>query len=251
MKIQIFSDLHLEFLEELPTLKLPPVDLVILAGDIHIGVQGIRWAKQTFGDVPAVVYVMGNHEFYGGDLIETIAQARVEAAGSNVHLLENDCLELTDVTILGCTLWTDFRLLREDHQNFCKRRARTFMTDYSAINLSWRKADPDDTQRVSEASRQWLSQQIQKAKKPTIVVTHHGPIIQTLNPDYDLDEITANFNNNYTDLLLSPVKLWVWGHTHHCADFVHKGIRFISNQKGYPRETLKGFSWGTVFDVSL
>ncbi len=251
MKIRIFSDLHLEFLDELPILDLTPVDLVILAGDIHVGVQGIRWAKETFWDVPAVVYVMGNHEYYGGDLNETLSQARAEAAGSNVHLLENDRLDLPNVTILGCTLWTDFRLLREDHQNFCKRRARTFMSDYSVINLNWRRADPDDTQRLSEASHQWLSQQVQIATKPTIVVTHHGPILQTLNPDYDLDEISANFNNNYTDLLLPPIKLWIWGHTHHCADFVHRGIRFVSHQKGYRHETLKGFNWGNVFDVSL
>ena len=44
MKIRIMSDLHLEFGERPPTLNWEPVDLVILAGDIDLGVMGIRWS---------------------------------------------------------------------------------------------------------------------------------------------------------------------------------------------------------------
>lgn len=250
MKIRIYSDLHLELMDSLPVLDLPPVDLVILAGDIHKGTQGISWAKKTFKDQP-VVYVMGNHEYYDGDLIATLAEARSEAAESNVHLLEQDALELPHVTILGCTLWTDFKLLLSEHQKICMANARHFMADYTVITCRGRTLDPEDTMNISKMSYSWLDRKISGSIKPIIVVTHHGQSMATKNPRYELDDITASFNSNYDALLRSPVKLWVTGHTHHCIDSAHHGVRLISHQKGYPHENIKGFDWETVFDVSI
>ena len=42
-------------------------DAVILAGDIHRTTQGLRWARERWPDLP-MVYVPGNHEFYGSHL---------------------------------------------------------------------------------------------------------------------------------------------------------------------------------------
>jgi hypothetical protein len=47
MKIQVVSDLHLEF----APLTLPNVgaDVVVLAGDIDIGTKGVRFAAEALG----------------------------------------------------------------------------------------------------------------------------------------------------------------------------------------------------------
>jgi predicted phosphodiesterase len=62
LRIHLLSDLHLEF----ATMRYqsPECDVVVLAGDIATGVAGVMWAAETFKGVP-VVYVAGNHEFYG------------------------------------------------------------------------------------------------------------------------------------------------------------------------------------------
>ena len=54
MRLHILSDLHLEFV----TIKVPEtdVDVVVLAGDIHLGCEGRKWARSHFQDKP-VVYV--------------------------------------------------------------------------------------------------------------------------------------------------------------------------------------------------
>lgn len=244
------SDLHLEFGELPPTFNWEPVDLVILAGDIDLGVRGIRWAKEIFKGQP-VVYVMGNHEFYDGDLELTLAEAREESAGSNVHLLECDVLDLPKVRILGCTLWSDFRLLGAEREEDCKVTASKWIRDYRAIAFNGKAATPEDTQRLSNASYQWLDQKLNDAQKPTIVVTHHCPSLVMRNPYFNTDQITAVFNSAYDNLLRAPVKAWVTGHTHHNHDFMHSGIRLISHQKGYPREYLDGFNWHQVFDVEV
>lgn len=59
MRIHPLSDLHNEFAPFTPEVR--DADVVILAGDIDLGTQGIEWARQAF-DCP-VLYVPGNHEF--------------------------------------------------------------------------------------------------------------------------------------------------------------------------------------------
>ena len=61
MKIQVLSDLHIEF--EAFNVNTDNADLVVLAGDIHVDNRGVLWALENIKDKP-VLYVLGNHEFY-------------------------------------------------------------------------------------------------------------------------------------------------------------------------------------------
>ena len=51
MKIQVISDLHREF--GFMDISFDRADLVILAGDIHLGTKGIEWIKATITNIPA------------------------------------------------------------------------------------------------------------------------------------------------------------------------------------------------------
>ena len=86
-KILVYSDLHLEFSDFAPSSA--EFDVVVLAGDIGVGTQGVEWAIRNFEDKP-VVYICGNHEFYGLNLHGVMRKSRELAAGSNVHFLENE-----------------------------------------------------------------------------------------------------------------------------------------------------------------
>ncbi len=93
MRLHILSDLHLEFEPFTP----PAVesDAVILAGDVSTGRNGVKWALKAFADRP-VIYVLGNHEFYGQKLQKLVADLKGMARGTNVHLLENEsCTNLS------------------------------------------------------------------------------------------------------------------------------------------------------------
>jgi len=61
MKLHILSDLHIEFA---PFKMLATnADVVILAGDIHLGEKGFKWAYDNIKDKD-VIYVLGKHELY-------------------------------------------------------------------------------------------------------------------------------------------------------------------------------------------
>lgn len=65
MKLLVLSDLHVEFAPFVPDRSaMSAADVVVLAADIHTGVQVMAWARQSFADKP-IIYVAGNHEFYG------------------------------------------------------------------------------------------------------------------------------------------------------------------------------------------
>lgn len=79
MRIRVLSDLHLEHHDPPPGLDADPgapaADVVVLAGDIGAGPQGLRWARRTFPTAP-VLLVPGNHEAYDLHLHPTIAALR-------------------------------------------------------------------------------------------------------------------------------------------------------------------------------
>ena len=107
MRIRILSDLHREFGKvDLPNIA---ADVVVLAGDIDRSTRGVTWARQRFPETP-VLYVAGNHEHYDERIGRLTEKLREAAAGSNVHILENETFELNGYRFFGATLWTDFNL---------------------------------------------------------------------------------------------------------------------------------------------
>jgi predicted phosphodiesterase len=94
MRLHVLSDLHQEFAPYRSSAH--GADVIILAGDTHTGLNGIRWAQKEF-DGRQVVYIAGNHEYYGKNLRGHLQHMRETAAGTNV---------LTEF-VLGhpCRLW--------------------------------------------------------------------------------------------------------------------------------------------------
>ena len=82
MNIQIASDLHLEFHKTQPAgysgiEAVTGADVLILAGDIALGTNAVS----VFKDWPVpVLYVAGNHEYYGSDIVKVNKELREQCA---------------------------------------------------------------------------------------------------------------------------------------------------------------------------
>lgn len=130
MKLHILSDIHLEFGKWPKNMDIHAIDadVTILAGDIGIGLQGLEWALSI--DRP-VIYVMGNHEFYGQrPMADLWRKAREKVEHTHVHLLENESVQIGNVRFLGCTLWTDFCIHGPERQHYMMNYAQQIMSDY-------------------------------------------------------------------------------------------------------------------------
>jgi hypothetical protein len=118
MKIRILSDLHLEFQQWSP--PKADADIIVLAGDIDVGIRSVEWARRSFPSSP-VVYVLRNHEFYGHHMQDLMEELFVQGKRFGVDVLDGRELLIGGVRFLGATLWTDFTLQGTDRGRLTAR----------------------------------------------------------------------------------------------------------------------------------
>lgn len=233
MKLHILSDLHLEF----STFKPPATDadVVVLAGDIWKGNKGVYWARDTFPHRP-VVYVPGNHEFYGTRRPETLRLLRLAGKQTGVQILDEDELVFKQdgVRFLGCTLWTDFLLFEEAIKTTAMRDGELFLNDFRVIQEEDKQMfTPARSIELHEHSLAWLKVKLDEPfDGKTVVVTHHLPSAQSVVERFKDSLLSACFASEL-GYLFGKMDMWVHGHTHDNRDYVANGTRVICNPRGY------------------
>jgi len=248
MRLGILSDLHLEFapfhFEHLD------MDVMVLAGDVHTGRNGLKWILATVPDLP-VIYVLGNHEFYGQKIPRLIDQLKDTAKGTNVHILENDTVRIQGVSFLGTTLWTDLAL--NGDVALTEANAAIGMMDFRRIRLSptYRRFSPRDSRNLHARAVEWLGGELRScAGQKVVVVTHHAPSPRSIAPRFAADPLNPCFASDLQTLVAgSGAILWIHGHIHNNADYQLSGTRVICNPRGYPNEAVGIFRPGLVLDV--
>jgi predicted phosphodiesterase len=238
MKLHILSDLHLNF----QGMERPrsDADIVVLAGDIARPASAVEWA---LGFEQPVVYVPGNHEFYGSSLAGVVRELQRLCAGTHVHVLDNQALHLNGVRFLGSTLWTDFRVAGDGaHRSRAMAEAQRLMRDFSRVRIGEGPSDrilsPQDTAELFAANVAWLDAQLaQPFAGPTVVVTHHAPSPQSIHPRFAQSLLNPCFVSDAERLLQGGrAALWIHGHTHDSFDYRVDGTRVLCNPRGYSKD---------------
>lgn len=242
MKLQYFSDVHLEFG------GLPPeqtdADVVIAAGDIGVGLEGIRWLA---GFDKPVIYVLGNHEYWGQDYNDFIDEVWQESSGTNVYFLENESVIIDDVRFLGCSLWTDYGY--ENAQ--IMEAAWEGMNDFRYISDNGAPLKPARLLEAHKQSVDWLAEVLDEPfKGKTVVVTHHAPSMKSWHRSAT-DNYQFCYCSNLENLMLDTrPDLWVHGHIHHAQDYTVNGVRILCNPRGYfNHQEVSGFALGRFVQI--
>lgn len=236
MRLWILSDLHVNLTcgwDLPPADKRPRFDVLIVAGDLVPKMErGVAWLHQRVTD-RHVIYVAGNHEFYGCDIDRTVEKARETARGTNIHILQNDAVNIDGVLFAGATFWTDFGLF--GNRDLAMRRAADRMNDYVRIrkrNYAQRLRPADTLVRHLE-SRSFIVRATQASQaERKVVVTHHGCARQAMKAGGETDILSTAYTSDCRDLL-ELVDLWIYGHTHESRDFTIGRTRIVTNAKGY------------------
>jgi Icc-related predicted phosphoesterase len=254
MKLLIYSDIHLERQQFAPGKAANDADVVVLAGDIGEGTNGLIWARRAFPDKP-IVMVLGNHEFFGGrDFDSFVDEAQSKASDLDIHLLECGEVTIGEMRFLGTTLWTDFELFSPDAGDLqqLKQEAQTFIKDYSPGQIKAKSLlvnsgecggslTPEHTIRRHWESRTWLEEALTKGDPAkTVVVTHHCPSLQSIPPQFRIGE-ASKFSPVYAsnlDYLWGRSTLWIHGHVHESCDCDMQGTRVVCNPMGYSSREL-------------
>lgn len=249
MRIQVLSDLHIEF--EDYKIDTTDADIVVLAGDIHVNNHGVKWALQNIKDKP-VIYVLGNHEFYGKAYPKLVESLKELTHDTNVKILEKDSFTFNGVNFIGCTLWTDFELYGDARLAGYECQQR--MSDYRKIRVSpqFSKLRSIDVSAMHTQSLAWLKKQLETHKKETnVVITHHGPSIKSLPDGYSDNVINAAYVSKLDHFLKDHhPAMWIHGHLHNSSDYTIGDCRVICNPRGYPGERNPEFTENFQVEVN-
>lgn len=257
-RILVCSDLHLEFAPWVP--PKTGADFAVLAGDIY---TKNRCLPAAFGDARQafgcpVVAVLGNHEHYGGKIERTLEKTRPAAERLGVTLLEREETVVAGVRVLGCTLWTDFRLFAGDDDAQMKLdagRCADSLTDFRTIRVGrdgYRRFRPKDAADIFTASVAWLRERLAVPfAGPTVVATHHAPSRKSIPARFADDRLSAAYASDLEPLIeeFRPA-LWVHGHVHESGDYMVGATRVICNPRGYvPDEENPYFRKDLIIEV--
>jgi predicted phosphodiesterase len=244
--LNILSDVHLSQ----GPLNLPATDadLVILAGDVGRPAAAASWASNF---AKPVLYVPGNHEFYGDSIEGTVRALRQLCLETSIRVLHNDEVVVGGVRFLGTTLWTDFKIFGEGAtQAAVMAQAIRSMRDFSRIHADETSAlpfTPSDAAALFTLQAAWLASRLAEPfAGPTVVITHHAPSRRSIHPRFADSSLNACFVSDAEHLLDGRrVRLWIHGHTHDSFDYMLNGTRVVCNPRGYAKN---GVNENPLFD---
>ncbi|KAI9793498.1 MAG: hypothetical protein M1816_007930 [Peltula sp. TS41687] len=186
-----------------------------------------------------VFLILGNHEFFGVSREEGLRLAQsLEAEPSlngKLAVLNRRRIDLViaakdgvgggGVTILGCTLHSyvppsqrDVLSMKVSDLHQIKDWTVDLHNEKHARDVDWLRSQMG---RVLAAEGFGKKKAKERRMAPILVVKYHAPSMEG------------------TSAAGAP-QCWVFGHTHYTTDFVKRGVRLVSNQRGYVLGTGKG-----------
>ena len=237
MKIQVLSDLHLEHGGILPG-HHPEAEVIVLAGDLAPYTEGlIDRVAEHWSSAPHIIYVLGNHEFYGTEIEETRASLATECAEAGIHLLDPGTVRIDRVRFIGATLWTDLLLEGMADEIGAHLRVSREISDFpGAIQHQGRDFTTGESVERHRADRAFIERELEEAEHTgdrVVVVTHHAPSPRSIRPWFKGDPFNCAFASDLDRVIerYQP-ELWIHGHMHDPVDERLGRTRLLANPAG-------------------
>ena len=227
MKVQILSDIHVEFQRDrgrafIERLNPRGVDVLVVAGDLGLAHDGtLEEALEALcGRYRHVVFVAGNHEHYGAGREEVHAVlGELSDRHRNLHWLEDGVVSIDGQRFVGATLWFP------PHPDGADASWAHFLNDFRRIRDldAW-------VHDVNRRSTEFLDAVVLPGD---VVVTHHLPHTCCVHARYVGHPLTRFFVSPLPDALVGRPALWVFGHGHDSVWTTLGACRLVANPFGY------------------
>lgn len=261
MKLWIMSDVHNEFTPLHLTKPHQGADMLVLAGDIDVGTRALDWINAAGLGMP-VIYIPGNHEFYGKKIFKTMGSLVTEADGTAIHCLNDSRLEWRGVRFLCATLWTDFDLYEPTISRARAMDAAGYgMMDYRRIvwdvendrpGAGYHRFQPRNALELHQRARKFLEDRLREPfAGKTVVVTHMAPSMRSIPEQFAESTLNPAYASHLDALIIATKPaLWIHGHTHTSFDYMIGETRVVCNPRGYvPDEPNPAFDPKLVIEV--
>lgn len=225
MRILLLSDVHTEFHADKGRAffesfaKFDDYDVAVLAGDIS-DFTGMPAALEYAADnLKRAVYVIGNHEAYGGSINTALRRAATECERhGNLTHLEASSVIIDGVKFVGATMW--FPELPDN----CLYEH--YLNDFTLI-----RDFRDKVYKQNDCTRAYLNGAVEPG---CVVITHHLPCRQAVHPKWRRSVLNRFFVCDQEQLIREEKPaLWCFGHTHESVYEVIGETRLVANPFGY------------------
>lgn len=251
LKVQYASDLHIDgFPKGTPfeSFLTPLSPILILAGDIcsawnPMYEHFLLWCSRHWH---TVILITGNHEYHvESHEIHTIEQtdARIRELTRrmrNVAFLQSAqsyTIPGTRLRFVGATLWSAVDPALWDE---AAAKKGDYKETYVQVSGTLRKTHPSDTTALHALHKALLTSAIapHHPRETLIVVTHHMPTMNLLEPRFRGERWHSCYVSNDDDLLQPGIAVWVCGHTHRATRWQapRGGPLCVMNARGYNQD---------------
>ena len=228
MKLQVLSDLHLDFRNDLKpihdALRNCGADVLVLAGDT-CELRNPRNAYEYYAPIcdmfEVVLFVNGNHEHFhlNGDAVNDIC-VDLRDRISNLGWLNNSTSTIAGHKFYGGTFWYDVDGMLD--------------TSWKEFIDSWNILG--SKKLIRKAHSEFVKNANKMVDSDTIVISHNAPHRRSIAPMFAGSELNQFFVTPNRILSGKQPKLWVHGHTHSPFDYKEGNTRVMCLPLGYPRE---------------
>lgn len=234
MNIQIISDLHLEHNNNFTFSKAENADILILAGDISSYTFQSDFVRECASQITSIM-IMGNHEPLGYSIKETV-QAWKNLNIPNLHILDNETIEINGIHFIGSTLWSNLnasplnQIAIQDAVCDFKKIFNENKTNLVSIA---------DIQNEFDKSVSFIEKELAKDYKKKVLITHHLPTFASIPDRFTNSPLNAAMASNLSNMLVysDNLALAIHGHTHDSMDYMlGDTVRIVCNPRGYHGE---------------
>jgi len=240
MKLQILSDQHLEFKQNLRYFISrchKRADTLLIAGDL------LPYNDKTYDSIVKnriltkwknTIVIPGNHEFYGSDVDDPFFGSAENTIsldnGNTCHYVNNKVLEINGIYYVCSTLWSYVDPINA-------YEIQNGVNDYHKIG----GLTVDKMNEIHMKNREWFVEAMNEIPegKRCIVMTHHVPSYNFISERWRGNRLNDAFSADMDVFIMNyghKISHWIHGHSHDFLDTTVNGIRFIRNPMGYPQE---------------
>lgn len=235
--LKLLSDLHINVNGEKQFSYLWekdhfPHDLFI-CGDLGSEVkQNVDFITRCSSKWNRIIYLPGNHEYYGGDIPHIDNEYRQAFRDTNIHYCNESWWSFPEYDLYAGTLWSnpnpvqelvildeinDFRYIKLKGQiincNDFRDRNANFLRNYAITKAIYRNT-----------------------KVPLIVASHFLPNVRSIHPAFANDPTNSYYCNALEDDFFKDITHWMHGHTHKSMQYKIYDCVVSCNPYGYGRE---------------
>ena len=235
-QFELVSDLHLDFYGEVEACDIinswtAQTPTLVIAGDLcemrHFNPAWIHTMKRKWNDI---VYVPGNHDYYGRSLDPNV----LDALRFDCHVLTRNRLAVNGIVFAGATLWFPHPLRNRKYERLVSDFS--MIGPYGGIDFY---EDVENENRKDHDFFHWI--------RADVWVTHHLPFAQSIHPKYAGAQSNLFFHGAMEEVLNDcerAPQVVVHGHTHESVEysidlprgFGSRKLPVHCNPMGYPGE---------------